>query len=175
MTAGPTGRPTGRPHLLTDDVTKRIAELMAAGNYLTTAAAEAGIGRSTLMGWVARGRTERERLDALDPDRPDPDPDTAAREARYVDLVDRIDRSQATAEASAVTAWMGRIQRGDWRAAATFLARTRPDTWGPRTHLRVTDDESQARIDAAVDAVVQGIPGLADEGEPQDPDGDGTA
>lgn len=59
----------GRPSLLTADRQQHIVRLVRAGSYLNVAAQHAGIGRSTLMSWLARGRAAAAARDAHNPDR----------------------------------------------------------------------------------------------------------
>jgi hypothetical protein len=49
-------------------VQNRIVEVVGAGNYLKVAAQAAGIGNSTLMLWLAKGRQGAAARDAHDPD-----------------------------------------------------------------------------------------------------------
>lgn len=63
-TAPPRRRPEqGRPTLLTEELADRIVQVVTAGNYLKTAAQFAGVGQSTLMGWLARGRAAAAQVD----------------------------------------------------------------------------------------------------------------
>lgn len=55
---------SGRPTLLTDEVRDRIVQVVNAGNYLKTAAQFVGVGQSTLLGWLARGRAASAQVDA---------------------------------------------------------------------------------------------------------------
>jgi hypothetical protein len=66
--APPRRRPEqGRPTLLTDELADRIVQVVNAGNYLKTAAQFAGVGQSTLMSWLARGRAAAAQVDLHDP------------------------------------------------------------------------------------------------------------
>ena len=52
----------GRPSKLTPERAQAIALAVSEGHYLQHAAA-AGVARSTVHSWLARGRAARERLD----------------------------------------------------------------------------------------------------------------
>jgi hypothetical protein len=59
----------GRPSLLTQATADRIVAAVEQGSYLKIAAQAAGVGQSTLAGWLARGRQAAAARDAHDPDR----------------------------------------------------------------------------------------------------------
>jgi hypothetical protein len=160
-------RDEGRIPLLSPEVAERIVTGVAAGNTVVEAAASGGVSRGTFLGWMARGRSERARLES------DPDAEPAEREARYVDLLDRVEAARASAEVSAVaivrramTGWdetttirtetqhlsadgeivtlttvqTKTLRRFSWNAAAWWLERSRPSKYG--RFLRTDDAEA---------------------------------
>jgi hypothetical protein len=64
----PRTRP-GRPTLLTVETADRIVAAIEQGSYLKIAAQAAGVGQSTLAGWLARGREAASAREQHDPDR----------------------------------------------------------------------------------------------------------
>jgi hypothetical protein len=58
---------TGRPLLLNGELADRIVQVVAAGNYLKTAAQFCGVSQSTLQAWLARGRAAAAQVAAADP------------------------------------------------------------------------------------------------------------
>ena len=89
-------RPRGRPSALTPATTERVIDLVAEGNYLSTACAGAGVARSTLYGWLAR---------AEDASRADEAGLAVGRLDRAcLDFRTRLAEAQARAEARAVEA-----------------------------------------------------------------------
>lgn len=103
----------GRPTKLSPEVTERILEGLRAGAYAETAAAAAGIGRSTLYRWLQLGE---------DPDAP----------AEFREFRDAIKRAEAEAEAEALEVILA-ASRKSWQAAAWYLERRHPDRWRNRT------------------------------------------
>lgn len=95
-----------RPTLLTDEVHKRIVDLVRAGNYVETAAAAAGVGTRTVRDWMRRGANEDDGI--------------------YRALADDIAKAHAEAEALAIQIVNRAATGGDWRAIAWKLERTRP-------------------------------------------------
>jgi transposase len=79
--------------LLTPEVETKLLEASRQGMPVEAAAAYAGIGKSTFMDWMARGRTEftRRQEGKTDP-----------AEEPYVQLLERIDLARETAHAQAV-------------------------------------------------------------------------
>ena len=110
--------PTGRPTKLTPALQQKICEAIRAGNYLMTAAAFAGIDKTTLHSWLRRG----------------------AREARglYHDFADAVEKAQADAEARDVALIAKAASDGVWQAAAWRLERKFPDRWGRRDRIDAT-------------------------------------
>lgn len=121
----------GQPTKLTPEVRERIVQAVRAGAYYTHAAAYAGVHRATLYGWLDRGRTERERLDA------DADAKPKKSEAVYLDIFDTLTRVEAEAVIEAVAHWKT-AARSDWRAAKEWLARRHSEEWGDRARLEHT-------------------------------------
>jgi hypothetical protein len=99
----------GRPTALTPDVADLIVRIVRAGGYLESAAAAAGIARSTLYDYLRRGAR-----DELGP---------------YRAFAAAVRKAQADAEAVDV-AVIGIAARTDWRAAAWRLSRRAPGRWG---------------------------------------------
>jgi hypothetical protein len=114
----------GRRTLLTAETQALIVEALAAGNYLETAAQYAGIAKSTLYNWLDRGRTEIERLNL------DADAEPNAKEAKYVEFVDAVEKTRAQSEVRAVALIRKAAMEGTWQAAAWYLERSHPQKWG---------------------------------------------
>jgi len=55
----------GRPTKLTSEVQEKIVSAIRGGSYIETAAAYAGIVKSTLYAWLKAGERERERITKL--------------------------------------------------------------------------------------------------------------
>lgn len=110
-------RPKGTTKLELDSaVSARILNFIRAGSYVETAAAAAGIDRSTLHRWLKRGSEGEEPFASFG------DAVTAAlAEAELRDLA-RIDRAAET----------------QWQAAAWKLERRNPKMWGRREYTELT-------------------------------------
>lgn len=151
-----------RRTILTPELRQQLIDTVAVGNYAKTAAAYCGIGYSTLLLWQQRGRAEQERIAAgLDP---------SPEEAPYLELLEQMHQAETRAQVAAVAAWRGAFAT-DWRAAATFLARTRPAEWAERQHISIGDAAAEERVQAAVDAAVAESLHLG-TGQPADPEED---
>lgn len=117
-------RPPGRPSKLTVAVQARIVEALEAGQFLATAARAAGVHPSTVRRWVERGEAEEQR-------RTD---GGAARvtEQPFHAFAAAVEQADATAEGRAVATITA---SPDWRAAAWYLERRHPTTWGGRAAM----------------------------------------
>jgi transposase len=111
--------PGGRPTLLTAERQQTILDLIAAGNYIDTATKAAGISHQTLYNWIARGTTERERLQV----NPDAEPDP--KEQKYLEFLEESEKAFAIAEARNMAIIQRAAHDGTWQAAAWILERTR--------------------------------------------------
>lgn len=118
----------GRPTKLDDLRAKRIVDAVAEGASRTVAAAKGGIDRSTLLGWLARGRDG---------------------EAPYDDFLLRVKKAEAEAEeAMVVCVRMAAMNPKNWTAAAWWLERCRPLDYAKREPTR---EEESGRAEAEAD------------------------
>lgn len=141
----------GNPGLFTEAVRREIVTTVQAGNYLTTAAASVGIGRSTLFAWMKRGRQERSRLEAEASEGLVPEP--RASETPFVEFLDAVERAEAEAERYAVLVLRDlmrprdedgnlRDERVRLQASTAFLERKHPEGWsrGERAEVRMVSE-----------------------------------
>lgn len=128
----------GRPTRFTPEVREKVLVAIRAGNYLEVAARYAGISRSTLFGWLDRGRK--------------------ARSGQFLEFLDAVDGAIAQAEVAAV-ADVVKASQTDWRAAAWLLERgPAHQRWRPSLQVKL-GDLSDAEIQAALDEVAQRLAG----------------
>jgi hypothetical protein len=111
---------TGRPTKLTEKTSAQIVALVRAGNFLTTAAHAAGIARSVLYDWLARGEAEQ------------PAPGDEA----FVAFAVALRTAEAQAEAEAVAS-VRRASKGH-KGRAFWLERRFPDRWGRRLRAELS-------------------------------------
>lgn len=129
---------TGRRCRLTPEVQERIATALRAGSYLETAAQLAGVSRSTLYSWLARGR--------------------AARSGPFLDFLNTVEGAIAQAEVAAV-ARISAASQTDWHAAAWLLERgPAHQRWRPSLQVKL-GELSDAEIQAALDDVARRLAG----------------
>lgn len=71
---------------------------------------------------------------------------------RYREFRESVTRAQAQAETSAVAAWRAAFSgvEPDWRAARDYLARVAPERWAGVTRVQMTTEETERRLDDAV-------------------------
>jgi hypothetical protein len=168
----------GRPLLLTPELTDRIVQVVAAGNYLKTAAQFCGVSQSTLQAWLARGRAAAAQTEAHDPgilycplcgaertgtghtgetgtpcfscgsDQQPAPWELPPAEEPFLTLLERVTQAETQAEIAAVTHWR-RAFGEDWRAARDYLGRKRPDQWAAKTTVAISSEEAERRIEAA--------------------------
>lgn len=101
----------GRKLLCTPEIVAKIAAHVRVGNFWETAAALAGVSKSTFWGWIKIAREAQHPPAVL------------------TELLESLTREEGTAEALHVQnlmTWRGR----DWRASAFFLERKHRDRWG---------------------------------------------
>ena len=132
----------GRITKLDDERTKKIVELIRAGNYSETAAKASGISTATFYGWMAEGRAAREKTKRLN-----------AREKSCLNFLEAVEKGRAEAEARSVAI----ITRAaiDWTAAAWYLERTSPARYGRRVETTVEVKDSKSAKDMSEEELLQ--------------------
>lgn len=120
-----------RPTKLDADTQHQIVTAIRAGNYIETAAAFAGISKSTLFDWLKRGAREKARVSN------NPRAKIRKREAPFVEFSDAVEKALAEAEVRDV-AIIGKAAEEQWQAAAWRLERKFPDRWGRRVGVEHT-------------------------------------
>lgn len=150
----------GRPTLLTEDRADRIVKMIRNGAYQHIAAAANGVHEATFYRWMAEGAKE----------------DAAP---LYREFREAVEEAKAAAEVGALLQ-IRAAAADDWKAAAWFLERTRPDRYSRRVehagpgggpvHVRtetietllldagVAQDVADASIDAELRALTAGGP-----------------
>jgi transposase len=136
---------TGRPTKLTPDLTKKIVGVIAAGNYLETAAAYAGLSKVTLYDWMKRGRRELERRNNGEK--------ANRRESHYVTFLNAIEKALAQSEAGAV-ATITKASEDHWQAAAWRLERRFPNKWARRDHHHISGDDVEPEHKSLLDVLL---------------------
>lgn len=136
--------PGGRRSALTPERQETICQLIRAGNYIRTAAAQAGLTETTIYAWSRRGQAD---IDAGNENSP------------HAQFHLALMRAEAQSEALRVV----RIQRAgeqDWRADAWFLERRFPERWAARPTLTLAGE-----VGLTVDAELVVDPRALDLGE----------
>ena len=92
--------PAGRPPIVPDDdLMNKVAGFVAAGHYMETAAAFAGVAKHTYLKWLREGRRFQRTISELPEGETITDP---VREA-YLAFVEKIEKAMATAEVRDLT------------------------------------------------------------------------
>ena len=117
----------GRPTKLTLEVQEKIVQAVAAGNYLETAAAFAGVHRFTLHRWLKIGAN--------------------AKSGKHRQFCDAVQEAMAKAEIRDV-AIIGQAAQKQWQAAAWRLERKFPERWGRKTFHDVQTVAPSAILEA---------------------------
>lgn len=137
----------GRPLKLSHAIREQLCKFIALGVSLEAACEQEGIARSTFFEWLHRGRAAREDAEARAladaPSRSAPAASNAAvlkllaaTELPFVMLMASVEQALARAE-SGFALKIAKAADRDWRAAAWWLERRRPDAYGSRETVRV--------------------------------------
>ena len=135
----------GRPTKLNFDTHNKIITAIRAGNYIETAAAYAGINKSTLYDWLKRGEREKQRVAK------NPRYKIRKSEKPYVEFSNAVEKALAEAEIRDV-AIIGKAAEEQWQAAAWRLERKFPHKWGRKViehsgSLEVKHNDDVKRIE----------------------------
>jgi transposase len=122
-----------RPSAFTPAAQEAVVTAVTAGNTRSTAAAYAGVARSTLQRWLARGKK--------------------ARRGAFRDFWDRLKK----AEAEAVIRNVAIVQKAaekQWQAAAWWLERRRYDDWALRDKGKLAElSETVRKLEVDIHAL----------------------
>lgn len=119
-----TGRPVGRPTVLTDELRETVKQLLASGASLEAAALSAGVSRRTFSRWNAIAREAEEKLDRDEP--------LTEREVECLEFLNTAEEARATLKVRLLAS----LQKGaqsDWRAALAMLERLWPEEFAPKS------------------------------------------
>jgi len=130
----------GRPTKLTRELQEEICRVIRAGNYIETAAAYAGINKSTLYDWLKRGAREKERL------RNNPRAKVRKSEQPYVEFSNAVEKALADSEVRDVMI-IGKAAEENWQAAAWRLERKFKERWGRSTDYNREVERLNAMIE----------------------------
>lgn len=159
--------PGGRPTKLTPELTEKICESIRAGVYMETAAAIAGIVKSTLYGWLRRAERARIKKDGTPyaKDLPYVEFSNALQKAaadaiaRDLAVIDRAAQGGATRKVTKRKYERGVAKDGadvrvlveemieesealpQWQAAAWRLERRNPEQFGRRVPREIEPEE----------------------------------
>lgn len=114
-----------RPTKLTPELQEKICQAIRAGNYIETAAAYAGVNKSTLYDWLKRGGR--------------------AKSGKYKEFSNAVEKALAEAEVRDVFI-IGKAAEENWQAAAWRLERKFPDRWGRRERWRSEEQETGTKV-----------------------------
>ncbi len=141
----------GRPTLLNDGMIAALSDVIAKGNYLTTACQLCGIHETTLNGWLHQANDDL----------------VAGKETGFTKLFFALKEAEAQAEANlvAVVREAAEVKR-EWIPAITFLERRHPDRWGRKDRTRIDINETKEITITHVEYSLAGAPpGQVVEGE----------
>lgn len=141
-TLAPRTKAMGRPTRLNPVIHRRIVELIAEGNYFTTACRAVGIDPEVADDWLTYGK--KGHSDPV-----------------YYEFYRDVTAARIVAERNAVKQIMGASQNGDWKAGAWWLARgPAKQRWGGQQPsqavnlgvgiMRYNEKEEQAMVMARV-------------------------
>jgi hypothetical protein len=149
-----------RPSLLNPDRSRKICDLIAAGNYAETAARSAGITDRCYYIWMERGRKEHERLTA------NPKANPKKTEDIYIQFFRDVEKALGESESRLILqiAAAGRDPK-HWTANAWLAERRFPEKWGRPWRPQTANPDTIGAIAKGIEALTSG-PTL--EGEVQD-------
>ena len=123
-----------RPSKLTKTAQAAIRAALEAGNTRAAAAQAAGIAPDTLRTWMRQGEQQ------------------AA--GRHRTLARTVEQAEAQVESEAVAEIRAAWQRGEWRAAAWWLERRRPETYREQTDQGGSEAAENTTVRIIYDAEV---------------------
>lgn len=111
----------GRPNKLTPEIQQKIVDAIRMGNYIETAAAFAGINKSTLYDWLKKG--------------------ARSKSGKFREFSNAVEKALAESEIRDV-AVISAASKDNWQAAAWRLERKFPDRWGRKSRIEANLEHS---------------------------------
>jgi hypothetical protein len=142
----------GRPSKLNNKVRDKIVSAIRRGAYIETAAAVAGIHKTTFYDWLKRGN---EILDYLDQATEEQQPTISAHDADCAKFAYEVEKAIAESELSDIEVVNAAAEDGQWQAAAWKLERKHHQRWGRK--VAVTDNEGGNFFDGMMRAWANAI------------------
>jgi hypothetical protein len=169
-----TPRLSGRHTKCSPELTQAIIDGIRIGCSMEVAAQANGVGRTTLLGWRARGEAELIRFDRLCDAAEKAGRDVDAihlneREAQFVDFYLALLKAEAVAESSAVfrlyelTRKGAEFKPGQWQAIAWWLERRHPERWGRKDRTEPTQTIDFGLRIESVEVTATTTPGASGE------------
>lgn len=157
-----TAKSTGRPSILSEELTERICKLIAAGDRPEVAAGVCGVGRRTYFEWMKRGEDGEEPFASF-----------------RTEVLRAVDVFESSARAAVLDGDGAGVGFGAAKAALEVLARRMPLKWGARLKVELSDQLGKY-LDVAESVLpheyyvklLEGISAL--ERDDQDEPGDGA-
>jgi len=129
----------GRKTILNQAMFDAIIDLLKRGNYLSTTAKAVGITPATITSWANKGNA------ILDEERDDLTPT----EQLYASFAIEVEKARGFAEVQNVEV-IRRASQDNWTAAAWWLERTNPKSWGRVQRTEITGADGGAiEVDAS--------------------------
>lgn len=125
------------PEFEKGDVKQRLLEALAGGNTVEAACNYAGVTEAAFYQWTRKGKAALAKID----EGKEPDPI----DLKYVKITEEIRKAQASAEIRAV-ALIQKASLDSWQAAAWWLERHRPKSWGRVYRHEVSGGDTPVEI-----------------------------
>lgn len=123
------------PRKFTPDVALKVIGYIGAGCFIETAAAAAGLNKTTLYEWMKKAERKEEG---------------STEELRAWKLL--LDEAEASAEARAVKGIQDAGAAGVWQAFAWFLERKYPQRWGRKDTTLIGNPDGSPLAPSAADS-----------------------
>jgi transposase len=140
----------GRPTKLTPDIQVKIVDALKMGNYIETAAALAGINKTSIYEWLKRGARELERVEN------NPNARIRKEEEPFVKFSNAVQKAQAESEQRDLLI-IAKAGQTDWKASAWRLERKYPQRWGRKERLDFEAKVTQENINREETIIEQRI------------------
>lgn len=124
---------TGRPPEITDEKIEKILDCIRKGAYIETAAAVAGINKSTFYDWLKKGARKQGAI--------------------YERFSDAVRQAMGESQMFDINVIHDCAAKGNWQAAAWRLERKNPKQWGRREY--VSDDKDDFNNDENIDELAE--------------------
>jgi hypothetical protein len=134
----------GRPTVISEEKIEKILDCIRKGAYIETAAAFAGVHKSTFYDWLKKGARKQGKI--------------------YEHFSDAVQQAMGESQMFDLNVIHDCAAKGNWQAAAWRLERKNPKQWGRREFISENEDafDNEENVDELAEKYLETLKSTSD-------------